>query len=341
MPRNPAQAVRVFEPPPVRPGPQHLRRAPLFPMPFDDEAFGSWLRRCATAHGRASPYSLVKCLFGLEGLPPPDEATDWDVAPPPALLEIVAQRTGYGIERFKRMLVADHDDLLAPSLRDAYCPRCFNDDMRSRAIYQRRDWLCAWTIICTKHQCFLARYVDWLDDDSLRLMKPRAYLPLHEQQRLGVGVLPSVFPTRLPKLMPLDTRRTTHQDVPPSWGERPDPALLGSPLGRELVLMMTSETGYKWYGALFGPDSADHTGWPGRRDYEMQHLDWTKARCPIGHISRRVLAVNAAAYIWEVLEHSIAPPATAKEWDATVVRAAPDRFGPYHQRRLVIGRTIG
>lgn len=95
-------------------------------------------------------------VLDLEGLQLPPGPWDWDVAPPPCLLNVLEVRTAHTVAELTAMLVPDSQTLLRPAERDAFCPLCHAEDLStSHAPYQRRAWLDSWCLTCSSHGCVL------------------------------------------------------------------------------------------------------------------------------------------------------------------------------------------
>ena len=75
--------------------------------------------------------------------------------------------------------------------RDAYCPRCFKEDVERRAVYTRRRWIDSWCLQCEVHGCLLGAYVHPPSGRNEKLL-PNP-LPVSEQLRLGTTRLGTVL----------------------------------------------------------------------------------------------------------------------------------------------------
>ncbi|MCW2286844.1 hypothetical protein M2323_004653 [Rhodoblastus acidophilus] len=134
-------------------------RWPAPVQPQTDELLSSWLNRLALAHGL--PPRAFGSALGLGG-------RAWsgrlDLAPPAALLDLLARRTGLAAEAIAALSFRDfaaREMLLplrtrvSPRSKDRWratwlqaCPRCLAEDQYP---YFRRAWRLATTIFCMRH----------------------------------------------------------------------------------------------------------------------------------------------------------------------------------------------
>jgi hypothetical protein len=84
-----------------------LRRWPLHPRPVLGESLSSWLGRTAVRYGMTAA-ELLEHDLGYPGLP----LADLDVAPPAALLEALATRTGFAVEEIRALSLVSWVPLL-------------------------------------------------------------------------------------------------------------------------------------------------------------------------------------------------------------------------------------
>ena len=128
-------------------------RWPVAVAPEPDELLSSWLHRLALAHGL--PPRVFAMALGLGG-------GAWsgrlDLAPPAALLEHLALRTGFAALSFRdfgaRALLPLRTKV-SPRRKDRWratwlqaCPCCLAEDQNP---YFRRAWRLATTIFCSRH----------------------------------------------------------------------------------------------------------------------------------------------------------------------------------------------
>jgi len=86
-------------------------RWPLHPAPLDGEALSSWLRRIAATY-QMTVGELVEHGLGQD----PKAEGDLDLDPSPALLDVLAERTGVGRARVRQMCMAGWTPWLLDSL---------------------------------------------------------------------------------------------------------------------------------------------------------------------------------------------------------------------------------
>jgi hypothetical protein len=131
--------------------------APVQPQP--DELLSSWLNRLALAHGL--PPRAFGSALGLGG---GAWSSRLDLAPPAALLDLLARRTGLAAEAIAALSFRDFGarELLlplrttvSPRRKDRWratwlqaCPCCLAEDQYP---YFRRAWRLATTIFCLRH----------------------------------------------------------------------------------------------------------------------------------------------------------------------------------------------
>ena len=118
-------------------------RWPLHPAPKEGEALSSWLNRVASCYQMDVHELLVHDL----GHCPLDEL---DIAPPPSLLTVLAQRSGVEFERLRKMSLAgwvpwllDSLDDSVPAALETYAFQCsvLLSKRKARSITRWRAWL--------------------------------------------------------------------------------------------------------------------------------------------------------------------------------------------------------
>lgn len=282
---------------------------PLVPTPFIDESFGSWLQRCTVAHRQASIHDFVASLLLMEGMGPPAPNCDWDCDPPQFLLKVLADRTGTPLSALRELVVQARSGILRPAERDAYCPLCFAEDIKRRAVYRRRAWLDSWTLTCATHGCLLGSYEEVAHAKSGRAAS-RELTP-SDQVRLGTTTLgyvtgfspPSVWWTQLHHL----PRGARTADV--AQGRWLDPEMCRGELGRDLVLLAGSHLAEDLYYLLFADVRRDSMCW---RDERGKFVNWPNLRFPLARTRARLMAAYIAAAAWRHMDKAQPPPKVSR-----------------------------
>lgn len=166
----------------MAPPPLRLRLDP----PYVGESMSSFLGRAANLHAMSTT-SLLKELMAGEKWPSQGRR-DLDLAPPAALERRLAESITQwrspleGFQGFQRWI-------LAPRCRNAYCPKCFVEDLQAgRTPYFRLDWIPVLVTTCWQHGTPL---FEWEHRDSAnhcRLPKPWVY-----QMGCGLADAPDFF----------------------------------------------------------------------------------------------------------------------------------------------------
>lgn len=127
-----------------------IRRLAAVPEPYEDESFGSWLARLASAH-HAGRDDFVQALLRE---PRTRRPHDYEVAPSPALITELCRRTGWDRVRFERLILRAEEQIPASKTREleSYCPTCWVQDQKKGARYIRRLWRERWGVMCEIHR---------------------------------------------------------------------------------------------------------------------------------------------------------------------------------------------
>jgi TniQ len=283
-------------------------RIPCLAAPYDDELLSSWLERCAVSHGMESSIDFVAGVLRFEGMRPLSwDVIDLDTETPPRLIAALARRTAVCEQQLMRMMVKKGPHVLFRRHRDAYCPRCFKEDVERRAIYTRRRWIDSWCVQCEVHGCLLGAYVH--PPSVFGAKKLPDGLPPSEQRRLGTTHLGTVavFNPRLDFWE--ETSAVKRKPSRPRWL---DPSMLRSPLGRSLMLLCGSTVGEHVERAVlssFGREK--HQRW---FDDHRRIIDWPDAQHPWSTVLTRVRAAYVAAACWQAIDHSLGVPADTGAW---------------------------
>jgi hypothetical protein len=257
---------------------------PLVPVPFLDESFGSWLRRCAEGYV-TTEYEFASAVLALDHKAPPAKTCDWDTEPSAELLESLARRTPYHRAELEYLVAPQGPSLLPRSMRDGYCPQCFADDQPRGNYYTRRAWLDAWSIWCPAHRCLLGEF----KREEYQVIPVVTYPGIetlfgdaneHAAQPLRVN--PSVASVAIPP--------TDLTDHPIPWLDRIgvsgwfDPAMLQSVVGRDLMIYMGSAAASGLFSKLFGHGRFWKDLW---HDGDRKPHCWPEFIHPIGPIRPR------------------------------------------------------
>lgn len=279
-------------------------RIPCLPTAYEDELLSSWLARCAISHRMDDAHGFANAVLRFEGMRPlPPEVSDIDIEAPSRLISALARCTALCEQELRQMMVNKGLHVLFQRDRDAYCPRCFQEDVEHRAIYRRRQWIDSWCLQCYRHRCLLGRYVDppWE-------RKPKL-LPIDEQVRLGVDRLGTLV-TFDPRGYFSESAASVVRRVAKSrWLNS---SMLTSPLGRSLVLVCGSTVGEHLERVIFGDYGRkesdrwfDHQGTP---------IDWPQAQHPWSTTFARLRAAYIASVCWQAIDHSLGVPADTRAW---------------------------
>ena len=283
-------------------------RIPCLPKPFDDELLSSWLQRCAVNHGMDSSKTFVAGVLRSEGMRALSwEVSDLDTETPLRVITALARRTAVCEQQLMRMMVKKGPHVLFQRHRDAYCPRCFQEDVERRAIYIRRQWIDSWCLQCEVHGCLLGAYVH--PPSGLNTKNLPNGLPPSEQRRLGTARLGTVlvFDPRLHFWG--ETSAIKRKPSRPRWL---DPSMLRGPLGRSLMLLCGSTVGEhveKVVLSSFG--RKEHQRW---LDDHRRAIDWPDTQNPWSTIRTRVRAAYIAAVCWRAIDHSLGVPDDTRAW---------------------------
>ncbi len=314
------------KPPPVETGVEalaHPARIPCLPTPFDDELLSSWLLRCAVSHGMDSARRFADGVLRSEGMRPLSwEVSDLDTETPLRLITVLARRTAVCEQQLMRMMVKKGPHVLFKRHRDAYCPRCFKEDVERRAVYTRRRWIDSWCLQCEVHGCLLGAYVH--PPSGLSAKKLPDGLSPSEQRRLGTTRLGTVavFNPRLHFWG--ETGAVNRKPSRPRWL---DPAMLRSPLGRSLMLLCGSTVGEHVEKAVFSVfGRGKHERWC---DDHRRAIDWPDTQHPWSTILTRVRAAYIASACWQAIDHSLDVPADTRAW----LQALSTKGSTAHGRR--------
>lgn len=132
---------------------EQIRLVPQVMM--TDESISSVIDRQAGAWG-TSRRELVWQIASLNGLL---ALKDLDACPDQAFLDVYADKTGIGLETLNRHRARTADPLMRPTLRNAYCPICFEEDFVAGGTpYFRLDWARIFLTHCRWHRCPLFRW---------------------------------------------------------------------------------------------------------------------------------------------------------------------------------------
>lgn len=266
-------------------------RIPMLPAPFCDETLSSWLHRCAIAHGLSTAREFAASVLETESQRLPTGYVDFDTNPPPVLIAALVKRSRFSEEELQRMIVSPTGNVLHSAGRDAYCPCCFQEDVKQRAVYMRGQWLNPWILTCANHRCVLGHYTG-LATSPLR---PPELLMRDEQVRLGTEALGTVVTV----------------DV---CGRRPNAkwlnsALLEQPVFRKLFLLAGSIEGEFLYSAVFGQRNA--FCW---KSDDNRLLSWNDVTSPDAPILARLRAAYVASVVWPSVRNSDRVPHSAHDW---------------------------
>lgn len=143
---------------------------PVHLKPHPDELLSSWIVRLAHAHGY-KVQTMCAILFGRNS---PIWNRDIDRAAPSEVMEVLSQASGATMDQIENTLLRSYEGTLfeqhnangmcrwilplgvyhrsrrRPCLM--FCPQCLGDDANP---YFRRRWRLAFSIVCTKHGCYL------------------------------------------------------------------------------------------------------------------------------------------------------------------------------------------
>jgi hypothetical protein len=296
------QAVAsVADPAPVVPVAATERRwLPWAPAPFLDESLGSWLRRCAEGYV-ISEFAFASAVLALDQKPPPPGKCDWDTEPPPELLDSLARHTPYRLAELEDLVTPRRPSTLPPSMRDGYCPICFQEDQRRGSFYTRRAWLDAWTIWCPTHQCVFGQFqreerekTPTVAVRNIDILFGRRYEG-HEQT---LRVNPSVSSATSRPCAFIPELRAWIDELPSGWF---DPLMLQNIVGRDLVMWMGSAAADPLYYDLFGSARLWDQVW---HDAQRRPLIWPHIDYPLGRIKIRVAAAFLASLVWQYMYES-------------------------------------
>jgi hypothetical protein len=151
-----------------------IRELPLYVDPLPEEALLSWLLRLARRLN-LSMQVLAQEAFGIDDR---SGISDWWIRPNPWLLKRIGDRTGVGIERLRRMTLAQwvpayrEDEYshrfagsrfvtLAPDYRlrrHALCGECLEEDTEP---FLRLSWMIGWVAVCPRHATVLITRCAW------------------------------------------------------------------------------------------------------------------------------------------------------------------------------------
>lgn len=263
-----------------------VARMPLLPRPHSDEAFGSWLHRCADAYFMPNREEFAAGVLALEGQRLPAGAWDWDCGPPPPLLDALARRTPYSVAQLEAMLVPVSPNVLRQAERDAFCPVCHEADRAGEGPYQRKAWLDAWTLSCPVHHRVLGAHA-----------APKSYLPgdppygRYEALRLELERAQRVHRFRPPAVAARSrhggglVKRVFHSQ---GWYE---PAALASAFGRRVMLLVGCEGGRALTYAALGMDG------PRWLDDNGIAYAGSEAPAPRASLQRRLMGAMAASVL--------------------------------------------
>jgi hypothetical protein len=278
-------------------------KLPFLPGPILDETFGSWLWRCAAQY-HTSPGRFANSVMETVGGTPLGWDVDWDVAPPRRLLAALAKLSNFKVSELKYLIVPSISTTLPRAFRDAYCPKCFGDDLAGGVIYFRKVWLDAWTIVCPLHGCLLGRF-------SGRDYRPSHAITSHFPGRLSVktdhGQLiaeePAVCEVFVDSINPsapnADDGVSSEKDT---WLDR---NMLKTIVGRDLLMIAGSEETYFLFQQLFG---YARTRSFGCEDNLGNSSRWPKLRHPEACINVRVRAFFLANLLWNCIRSTDTRP---------------------------------
>jgi hypothetical protein len=85
-------------------------------------------------------------------------ADGWDSDPPLVFLTAITRLAPLQLSELTNLVVPKGPATLGSGHRDAYCPRCLQEDELRGTIHLRRAWLDAWTLECQRHECLLGRF---------------------------------------------------------------------------------------------------------------------------------------------------------------------------------------
>lgn len=124
--------------------------------PLPDETFGSWLRRLACLYDVRRGV-LVRALLAEVGEAMPEGVIDWDLDPPKALLDILAERLAFP-PPIDELIPARTQDHLRVHERGVYCPECWLEESHAGLAHERRSHLDAWCVTCLLHDELLNEF---------------------------------------------------------------------------------------------------------------------------------------------------------------------------------------
>ena len=303
-------------------------RIPCLPTAYDDELLSSWLERCAVSHGMDGPRSFANGVLESEGMRRLSwDIDDLDTEAPRRLIIALARRTALCEQQLMQMMVKKGPHVLFQRHRDAYCLRCFKEDVERRAVYTRRRWIDSWCLQCEVHGCLLGAYMHPPSGRNEKM------LPASEQLRLGTKRLGTVVAFE-PRLSFWGEASTTKRK--PSRPRWLDPSMSSSPLGRSLVLLCGSAVGEHLEGAVLSScERKKHQRW---FDCQRRPIDWPDAQHPWSTILTRVRAAYIASVCWRAVDHSLGVPADTRAWlqllSAKVSSARTTRGRPGWRARI-------
>jgi len=272
---------------------------PFLPAPFLEESFGSWFRRCARSY-HTSRYNLMVAVLATVGEVPPEGSIDWDIDPPASLLEALAAQSPLLQSELEHLLIRRGPATLPPAYRDAYCPKCFMEDVAHGVLYTRRHWIDAWTLSCASHGCLLGRFSGYEYALSPREVTSFPYgMAAEDHGERALREKPLVRAVQLPPLI------EGGETCPKGYGSAArqwfDPAMLQSIVGRDLLMIAGCDWGEGVWFELFGYLRRWQAQW---HNWDRKPLCWPQIQHPIASIDVRIPAAHLAGLIWNCLHES-------------------------------------
>ncbi len=90
---------------------------------------------------------------------------------------VCASAVNVTITKLRRATASLPKWILAPRARNAYCPDCFDEELRAGCIpHFKREWTAAWSTHCTQHGCPLSSWNELRGDGQRVLPVPRPWL---------------------------------------------------------------------------------------------------------------------------------------------------------------------
>ena len=233
---------------------------------------------------------LASAILRLDGHKLP-RRLDLDSDPPEELIAALAKYSSLRRSELERLIVRPTPAILPVMYRDAYCPRCFDEDREDDIYYRRRAWLDAWTLVCERHGCALGRF-EPVESRTVEICGVRSMFP---GPREPARRKPALIQAPLPRLL-YDDGSHAGRFINLLL------AMLKSTSGRDLLLHIGSASTDVLYYELTGIARLWNRVW---HDVERAPL-WPPAiEHPLGPVETRVNAAYVATYLWDHLYRGI------------------------------------